>query len=288
MWRPPAAIAVAAAPRATGPAEAGVGILAAAAVADVVRRPVAELAERALAPAAHACVREDRARVSPACADRHSGPAKRHGIDCGGWLVVADVVAVAVAEPPVEAVTPAAHGAVAEQRARVDIAGGYGGDGGRADVHRPGGGRPSRRRRSRPGCRSRAGRRSRSPSTAGVRPHRRRSCERRRRPVRSPGMASAPAPRAPRAVRRRALRRSRPLAPARVGRQASVPARRQATAAATSGSLSRVTSAAREQTRSRRCAWPSRWRRSRSVRSDSPRPPSMPRAPAGTRARPGG
>ncbi len=94
-------------------------------VADPLRVAVAELAEGAVAPAAHRVVVEQRAAVGGAGADRHRGAARPEAdrADRARRLVVADVVEIAVAEPAVPAVAPAAHRAVVEDRAGVVMGG---------------------------------------------------------------------------------------------------------------------------------------------------------------------
>ena len=93
-------------------------------VADRVRVPVPELAERAAAPAANLAVVEDHARVVLAGCDRARGPSRPeiHRADRSRQLVVADVVGRPVAEPAVPALAPAAHAAVVEDDARVPLA----------------------------------------------------------------------------------------------------------------------------------------------------------------------
>ena len=94
-------------------------------VADVVGVRVAELAKSAGPPAANGGVIEQSARVGAAGRDGHGRPPgpQVHRTDRPRCLVVADVVGVDIAEPPAEAESPAAHGRVVEQRARMGSAG---------------------------------------------------------------------------------------------------------------------------------------------------------------------
>ncbi len=70
------------------------------------------------------------------CADRRGTPPEAHRPNRVWRLEVPDDVLVATAEPAVAAVTPAAHGAVVEQRAGVAVAGADRGSG-VAQLHRP-------------------------------------------------------------------------------------------------------------------------------------------------------
>ena len=94
-------------------------------VADALEVAVPQASVGAGAPAAHGAVVEHGAGVQPAGRDRDGGAAgaEVHRADQVGRLVVADVADAAVAELAVGAVSPAAHAAVVEHRARVRAAG---------------------------------------------------------------------------------------------------------------------------------------------------------------------
>ena len=89
-------------------------------VANVVGVAVAELTVCSVAPATHGASVEQRARVVVAGFYLRHRTADVHVIE--RTLVVTNGVGVAVAELPVAIVTPAAHVAPVEQRARVVVA----------------------------------------------------------------------------------------------------------------------------------------------------------------------